>query len=288
MKSPIALIIGLTLGASLSLMHCGGGSTCTPDNCLGCCDTKGRCAPGTAATVCGAQGRACLPCPADAQCREGVCTIIIGGPGGGSAAGGTVTNGGTASTGGGSATGGGTAGGSSTAGGTSSTGGGSSAGGTACLQLPELTANPAGGAYLLRNNGTELVWTASATISFTPSGGTPEYITVAADLWHMVGAVPTFPVRGSVSSTATNRTCNQCFRIETTGCRSDGSGCTRQFFARGGSFEFLSGDTNMQMGRFTGNATGLRLFGWSFQNDTPVAGFGCIDVPRFTWNGDWP
>lgn len=257
-------------------MHCGA-NTCSAATCLGCCDASGRCAPGTVTTSCGAAGRQCVPCPTDAQCREGVCTVVIG-AGGGSA----TSGGGTAATGGGSATtGGGTA---TTGGGTASTGGGSSSG---CLQLPQITASPARGLYIPRNNNTEMVWTMGATITLAqPVGGTT-FVNVQADLYHPMGSPPTFPVRGTISPTTTNRTCNQCFRLET-GCNMSGSGCTGSYIARAGSYSYLSGDTNMQMGRYTGEALTLQFVGWNYQSDSPRSDLQCVELPQLAWNADWP
>ena len=63
-------------------------STCTPSNCLGCCDSSGQCLPGTSASACGSGGNVCSPC---LVCQLGQCVTGNGGgtgTGGGSGGGG--------------------------------------------------------------------------------------------------------------------------------------------------------------------------------------------------------
>ncbi len=117
-------------------------TTCSPDNCGGCCSLDGFCR-GASDDACGVNGQACLQCNAGQHCQPGgVCAASStgggqGGSGGGdsSSGGGSVSfgGGGVSSAGGGSTAAGG-GGGSTSAGGgsTASGGGGTSCGGTVC------------------------------------------------------------------------------------------------------------------------------------------------------------
>ncbi|MFZ5443160.1 MAG: hypothetical protein ACOZQL_24340 [Myxococcota bacterium] len=97
-------------------------STCSPSNCLGCCDANGICNPGSTASACGFGGATCSACTAGLICSAGACINASTGGGGMTGGGGGATGGGGGATGGGGgATGGG---GGATGGGGGATGGG--------------------------------------------------------------------------------------------------------------------------------------------------------------------
>jgi len=52
-------------------------STCTPDNCNGCCRDD-VCNPGTAANACGTAGAGCQVCAGDQKCSSGACKSPCG------------------------------------------------------------------------------------------------------------------------------------------------------------------------------------------------------------------
>jgi hypothetical protein len=135
-----ALIFGAAIGFLLATVQSCGGSTCGPNNCGGCCDSKGACVPRSASnsnSTCGWQGQACVDCTKTGQtcnpttyvCEGGSTGGGTGGGATGGGSGGGATGGGT----GGGATGGGTGGGA-TGGGTGggATGGGSGGGSASC------------------------------------------------------------------------------------------------------------------------------------------------------------
>ncbi|MFT3840664.1 MAG: choice-of-anchor L domain-containing protein [Myxococcaceae bacterium] len=124
-----------TLLASLAVasvaLSCGPAKqSCSPANCIGCCDAEGSCMPGSAVFACGSGAQMCEACSAGQTCTLGHCGFSSAGGGGGG--GGSSAVGGGAAAGGGSATGGGGSSpkdGGSTGGGSSSNGGGSAGGG---------------------------------------------------------------------------------------------------------------------------------------------------------------
>lgn len=293
MKLRFALLAGLSLGAALTFSQCSPVSTCSPSNCLGCCDANGRCAPGSNTTGCGKDGKQCVECAAGQQCLSNVCAVIINGTGGGASGtgGGMVTAGGSAQgggtvTAGGSATGGGvvTGGGVATGGG-SATGGGTGTGGgtSSCRVVAFIDGNPAGGVYQATQSGSQMVW----GISFTAPSGGGQFTRLNLQLYHAMGQVPTFPVNGTISPLTTFNTCDQCFQMAIA-CNSNGTVCNGDYIATSGNYSFTSGVANSSSGTFVGEATNLRFQAWDLINDRPVNGQPCIDVTRMTWNARWP
>ncbi len=294
MKTPFALLVGLSLGAALSFTQCSPVSTCSPANCLGCCDGNGRCAAGTTNTGCGKDGVVCVACAMGQTCLSNVCAVVINNTGGGTSGtgggtsgtgGGTSgTGGGTSGTGGGtSGTGGGTSGtGGGTSGGTSGTGGGSSSG---CRVIQLIEASAAAGTYQPTSTGTQMVWGVGDVLG--PSGGTGNIFTrVRVQLYHTPGQPPTFPFTGPVPAVP-YKTCDQCFQLAIA-CDRMGENCSGNFIARSGQFNFQSGSTNQAAGTFVGEATNLRFQAWDLVADVPVSGQMCIEVTRLTWNATWP
>ncbi|MBE2249562.1 MAG: hypothetical protein IAE78_08425 [Myxococcus sp.] len=289
MKTPFALLVGLSLGAVLSFTQCSPVSMCSPANCLGCCDGNGRCAAGTTNTGCGKDGVVCVACAAGQTCMSQVCSVVINNTGGG-ASGGTSGTGGGAS-GGTSGTGGGASGGTSgtgggASGGTSGTGGGASGGSTSgCTVIQLVEGSSAAGTYRPTSTGTQMVWGVGDVLG--PQGGMGNVFTrMRVQLYHPPGQPPTFPFTGPVPA-APYKTCDQCFQLAIA-CDRMGENCSGDFIARSGQYNFQSGSTNQAAGSFVGEATNLRFQAWDLVNDVPVSGQRCIDVGRMTWNATWP
>lgn len=298
MKLRFALLAGLSLGAALSFSQCSPVSTCSPSNCLGCCDANGRCATGSNATGCGKDGVQCVACAAGQQCLSNVCAVIINGGGGSSGTGGgTSGTGGGTTTAGGSAQGGGTvtaggtasAGGSATGGGVATGGGAATGGGTgtgggsSCRVIAFIDGNPSGGVYQATQSGSQMVW----GVSFTAPSGGGQFTRLNLQLYHPMGQVPTFPVNGAIPATTNFSTCNQCFQMAIA-CNANGTVCNGDYIATRGNYSFTSGVANTSAGTFVGEATNLHFQAWDLANDQPVNGQPCIDITRMTWNARWP
>lgn len=294
MKTPFALLVGLSLGAALSFTQCSPVSTCSPANCLGCCDGNGRCAAGTTNTGCGKDGVVCVACAMGQTCMSNVCSVIINNTGGGTSGtgggtsgtgGGTSgTGGGTSGTGGGtSGTGGGTSGtGGGASGGTSGTGGGGSSGG--CRVYQALDSTSARGRYEATSSGAQMGWGAGDVLGTAGSGNI--FTLLEVQLYHTPGQPPSFPLSGQITP-GPFKTCDQCFRISIA-CDSMGLNCAGDYIARSGQYTFQSGTTNQSAGTFTGEATNLRFLAWNLVTDQPVSGQPCLDVSRLTWRAAWP
>ena len=90
---------GLSWAFLLSLLmialggaSCGGtdtSSSCSPGNCIGCCDARGQCQVGIIQTACGAGGNSCDVCVGVQVCQAGRCQNST--PAGGGAGGGNVS-----------------------------------------------------------------------------------------------------------------------------------------------------------------------------------------------------
>ena len=77
-------ITGMAVGFLVAVTpSCSQKPACGPDNCsIGCCDDKGACLGGSAATACGTAGAACSACTAAESCTAGACKVIGGTDGG--------------------------------------------------------------------------------------------------------------------------------------------------------------------------------------------------------------
>ena len=67
----VALTLGAALALSLATSGCGS-SSCSADNCAGCCDASNTCQSATPAH-CGQNGAACTACSGVQQCVLGTC-----------------------------------------------------------------------------------------------------------------------------------------------------------------------------------------------------------------------
>lgn len=50
-----------------------GSPRCSAATCVGCCDARGACQPGTSSFLCGQAGASCAPCPQSFTCEIGLC-----------------------------------------------------------------------------------------------------------------------------------------------------------------------------------------------------------------------
>lgn len=65
---------------------------CTPETCVGCCDSAGECVGGNQPSSCGVSGAACTVCTSGERCSRGAC-VQGGGASGGGASGGGASGG---------------------------------------------------------------------------------------------------------------------------------------------------------------------------------------------------
>ncbi len=139
-------------------------------------------------------------------------------------------------------------------------------------------------------SGNQQVWGVSivAPSGATAPGGGMLYVRAEVQLYHANGAVPTFPVTGTIASNTNFRTCDQCFQLAIACTQPTGEGCTGDFIATAGSYRFNSGTPNSAAGTLTGEANNLVFRAWDLANDRAVTGQPCIEVSRLTWNARWP
>src|SRR5437867_2028553 len=79
MRSAPSFVVGTAVGFLIAVAApaCGpaGSPRCLRSNCSGCCDSNGRCQPGTASSDCGNDGGMCAICGSGQSCNFGTCGL---------------------------------------------------------------------------------------------------------------------------------------------------------------------------------------------------------------------
>ncbi len=90
----LVMVSVVAFGVLVVAASCGPTSLCSPTTCLGCCDARGECHPGSSAMACGLSGGSCQQCVLGGGCINGQCGTFGGGNGatGGGGGGGGATS----------------------------------------------------------------------------------------------------------------------------------------------------------------------------------------------------
>lgn len=275
LSSSALLLVGMLGGFGLAA--CGKpGNSCSTDTCGGCCDSDGKCQPGTSVMACGIDGTTCGRCGSGTVCNLGECAVL-GGNGGG---GGTPLGGGTA-TGGGVATGGGAATGGGGGGGTASTGGGSGCREVSLVTVSQATTLTADYVTFNGNNG----FYNRAIFLFAGQNGTIDSLRVEVVYADSDPNPPTPPLTQSFRPVG-YRDCTVCAAYGEN-CQSDGT-CAQTYLARSGSVTITQADRNASAGHLAGSASNVHFEGWDLPTDTAV-GTACVNVTSVApFDIHWP